>query len=344
MHEGKTTIGAARQVAAICIAIVILAIAPLYGAFAAQHGSAKAAPAAGGRGADIAKSPRAGGLARRSRGPGMVEAGGRKKIGGRSRAGFRGKFGLAAYGCPSRRNPRAHCRACRYGSRSPQPVRTRRRPPAGRDPPSGDRRGAGPGIRGAGLRRRVVVSQDDAEDTPARRRSPYGDCQRPPTSRRCALRLCLRRRCGLRHRQRRPIPGARLAAAPTPDGIRLSGRFARHPYRGGRRPFSARPRRRALPHHSDGHGDRPVLVPTAHRVRRLACLWLGHRQRADHAWLLDGRAPARRLRAWPRSPRHGAGIALAPAGRAGPARRSPSGRSTVGARGRIASAEARRTR
>jgi hypothetical protein len=55
MHEGRPIIGAARQVAAVCIATVILAIAPLYGAFAAQHGAAKAAPA-GGEGA--ATSPK----------------------------------------------------------------------------------------------------------------------------------------------------------------------------------------------------------------------------------------------------------------------------------------------
>jgi small-conductance mechanosensitive channel len=54
MHEGKNSIGAARQVAAVCIATVILAIAPLYGAFAAQHGAAKAAPAGG----EAATSPK----------------------------------------------------------------------------------------------------------------------------------------------------------------------------------------------------------------------------------------------------------------------------------------------
>jgi hypothetical protein len=42
MHEGKPIIGAARPIVAICIATVILAIAPLCGAFAA-----KVAPAAG---------------------------------------------------------------------------------------------------------------------------------------------------------------------------------------------------------------------------------------------------------------------------------------------------------
>jgi small-conductance mechanosensitive channel len=47
MRKGKAIIGAARQVAAICIATVVLAVAPLYGAFGAQHGSAKVAPAAG---------------------------------------------------------------------------------------------------------------------------------------------------------------------------------------------------------------------------------------------------------------------------------------------------------
>jgi hypothetical protein len=47
MQEGKAIIGAARQVAAIWIATVILAIPPLGGASAAQRGAAKAAPAAG---------------------------------------------------------------------------------------------------------------------------------------------------------------------------------------------------------------------------------------------------------------------------------------------------------
>src|SRR6516165_12498481 len=65
---------------------------------------------------------------------------------------------------------------------------------------------------GLGFGVRVAVSQDDAEDTPAARRSPNGEGERPPTSRHCALRLCLRHRCGLRHRQRWPLLGARLAA------------------------------------------------------------------------------------------------------------------------------------
>jgi hypothetical protein len=45
MHEGKPIIGAARPVVAICLT-GILAIAPLYGALAAQHGAAKVVPAA----------------------------------------------------------------------------------------------------------------------------------------------------------------------------------------------------------------------------------------------------------------------------------------------------------
>src|SRR5271169_4710457 len=78
--------------------------------------------------------------------------------------------------------------------------------------------------------------------------------------------------------------------------------------------------------------ERFRIIPT-HTVaarfwcRRLAVFvgwfaFLSHRRPAEYSWLLDGRAPARRLRAWPRSPRHCTGIGLAPAGRAGPGRRS----------------------
>jgi len=42
MHEGKPIIGAVRQVAAICLATVIIAIGPLYAAHAAQHTGGKA--------------------------------------------------------------------------------------------------------------------------------------------------------------------------------------------------------------------------------------------------------------------------------------------------------------
>ena len=136
------------------------------------------------------------------------------------------------------------------------------------------------------------------------------------------LAFSLRRGRGLRSRQPRPLLGVRLAAAPSPDAARLSRRLARHPDRGGRRPFSARPRCRALPHRSDGYCGRSVLVPTAHRVCRLVCLRLGDAQPAQRSRLFVGGAPARRLCAWPRSPRHCAGIRVAPAGRAGPGHRS----------------------
>ena len=43
MFEGKPIIGAARQVAAICLATVIIAVGPLYAAHAAQSKGGKAA-------------------------------------------------------------------------------------------------------------------------------------------------------------------------------------------------------------------------------------------------------------------------------------------------------------
>ena len=230
--------------------------------------------------------------------------------------------GLGIHRFPCRRDPRAHRRPRHRTPRSAQSVRAGRRAPPGRDSNSGDRTVPRPCFCGFGLRRRVAVSQGDAEDTPAPRRASNGDRQRSPAPRCCALRACFRRGSSLRPRQPRPLLGAQLAAASSPDAARLSRRLPHHAYRGGRRRFSARSRRLALPHRSDGYRGRSVLVPTAHRVCRLVCFRLGDRRRAQHSRLFVRGAPARRLRAWPRSPRHSAGIRLAPASRTEPRHRS----------------------
>ena len=161
------------------------------------------------RRSDVPASRRVYRIARRSEGP---EVAGGTAARGQSlpETGAARRDGLGIHRFSCRRDPRAHRRPRRRAPRSAEPVRAGRRPPPGRDSNSGDRTAARPCFCGFGLRRRVAVSQGDAEDTPAPRRTSNGDSARPPASRRCAPRLCLRRGCSVRHRQPRPLLGVRL--------------------------------------------------------------------------------------------------------------------------------------
>ena len=134
-------------------------------------------------------------------------------------------------------------------------------------------------------------------------------------------------------RQRRRVPGVRLAAAAQGDRARLSARLPRFAPRAGDRPCppgarrQRRPRRRALPDRPDGHGGRAVLARTAGPAGRLVRLWLGHGGSAQRIGLLARHPPPRRLR--PRlGPARRSGSRWSGAGRAprsATSRRVPSG-------------------
>ena len=226
MHEGKSMIGAARQVAVISLATVILAIAPLYGAHAAQHTAGKAAAS---ESEDGAMPPQIAELT-------ALLADPKNRLLLTLLADPTVQKWLEKQGLPKAAAEPAldkldesvsHYFDSRVRATREHVVAMASALP---DLPNQFERGFGllqaeiPRrgtvlllvlvFAGLGFGVRVAVSQDDAEDTPAARRSPNGEGERPPTSRHCALRLCLRHRCGLCHRQRWPLLGARLAAAP----------------------------------------------------------------------------------------------------------------------------------
>ena len=189
---------------------------------------------------------------------------------------------------PSRSDPRAHRRARRRGSRSAEPVLARPRP---RQREISAKTG-GPRPCCSSLFLSVWASASNGCFARRRRRpaaTSTGSLSETVNDRlrlvAAALRLCGRSGGGLCPRQHRPLPRARLAAAASRDVVRLSRRFSCHPDRERRRPFPAGPRTerfRIIP--MDTAAARFWCRRLA-RVRRLVCLRLGDRRRAEHSRL-----------------------------------------------------------
>ncbi len=129
----------------------------------------------------------------------------------------------------------------------------------------------------------------------------------------CAPHPCLRRDCRLHPWLPRPPLRPPLGSGPPSDGPQLFDRVCGNPGRGRDRRSAVVPRSRAFARHTDGYGGCPVLVPTAHRARGLACVPMGDCRGVQHSRLLIRRTPGRRLHARLGGRRHSAGSGVAQA-------------------------------